>query len=134
MEKVSSSTVRTSAIAIKTSIVEISPNRLRGVGKKGAKLGVRYKITNTGETNNAVVAATGPWQFIEGDTRAHRIPRARTRGKRRVVVIPGVGIRAYADHPGTKGKHLFRKGAVAGMALAGRIQQAETAAALKAIF
>jgi hypothetical protein len=48
--------------------------------------------------------------LIESDTRPHRIPKQRRRGKSRVIAIPGVGVRAYAQHPGTKGKHPWRKG------------------------
>jgi hypothetical protein len=48
--------------------------------------------------------------LIESDTKAHDIPKARKRGRRRVVVIPGVGVRASAHHPGTHGRHPWRAG------------------------
>ena len=87
-----------------------APERLRGVGKRGAKLGVRDNTSRFPDGAKALIFAIGPWQLIEGDTKAHRIPRSRgARARRRVVVIPGVGVRAYANHPGTKGKHPWAK-------------------------
>jgi len=109
-------TVKVAALAVKTSVTAqmaaagVKDGKLRGIGKKGARVGVRYDIT--GKT--ALVRATGPFHLIERDTRAHRIPKQRgARARKRVVVIPGVGVRAYADHPGTKGKHPWAKGVAA---------------------
>lgn len=80
--------------------------RLSGVGAKGAKLGVKYTVLG----DSAVIQATGPAHLIERSTKAHRIgPRKRRRG----IVIPGVGVRAYAHHPGTAGKATWAKGRLA---------------------
>jgi hypothetical protein len=48
--------------------------RLSGVGRNGARIGVRYRIVG----GTAEVAATGPLHFLEGGTQAHDVePRRR---------------------------------------------------------
>jgi hypothetical protein len=69
---------------------------------KGAKIGARYDIT--GDTGT--VKATGPVQLLANRTKAHRIPKKANK----LIVIPGIGVRAYADHPGTSGKDSWNKG------------------------
>lgn len=110
MAEISARVIKLSVLA-ELQIAGVQGGKLRGVGKRGAKIGVHYLVKD----RTAFVKATGPFQFIEGDTQAHRMPRARktARAKKRVVVIPGVGVRAYANHPGTKGKHPWAKGVVA---------------------
>lgn len=111
--------------------------KLSGVGKKGAKIGVRYDIQ--GEISaNAVVRATGPVQLVENRTHAHVIgpkgvkggkrlkkgTRNRTGmsqrqraidegtaiyGKSQVLAFNGI-VRRYAYHPGTAGQHPWAKG------------------------
>lgn len=82
-------------------------SRMSGVGKSGGKVGVRYK--QQGDT--VVIEATGPLHLLERPTKPHKI---RPRGKkRRGVVIPGVGVRASANHPGTRGKATWAKGRAA---------------------
>ena len=88
---------------------------MSGVGRRGAKLGVRYDMTGDSE---ALLRATGPWQFIERDTkpsgrnrpRAHQAGRRRRRGGPRALAAPGFGPVAAARNPGTTGKHPFEKG------------------------
>ena len=106
---------------------------LKHAGKAGAKLNVRYDVKGT--TNaTALVKAVGPWQLVEGDTKAHfivakgyggsrksRQARAdnasRTRGaegssrgwlgplKGKPRAVSFGGVaRAYVWHPGTKGR------------------------------
>lgn len=82
-----------------------SGRKLRNVGKKGAKLGVNFKVT--GDT--ATVKATGPWQIIERNTGPHRINR-KSKDKRRALKLPN-GYRRSVPHPGTTGKHPWEKGA-----------------------
>lgn len=81
--------------------------RLSGVGKRGARVGSRFDVRG----DDVEFKATGPLHFVANPMSPHRIPRVRTRGRRRVVVIPGVGVRAYANHPGTKGKDTWNRGA-----------------------
>ena len=81
-------------------------SRLSGVGKRGAKVGARFDIKGR---DRVELKATGPLHLIERPTRAHRIPRQRKRGRRRYAVIPGVGVRAYANHPGTRAKRTWTR-------------------------
>jgi hypothetical protein len=78
--------------------------RLSHVGRRGAAIGVRYDVR--GDT--AEVKATGPVPLLANPIRPHRIPKAGRR--RKVIVIPGVGVRASANHPGTRGKDTWDKG------------------------
>lgn len=97
------------ALLVKTSVLSQLPTtRLRGVGKRGAKIGVRYDIKGT-QNPTALVRATGPFQLIERDTKAHKIEPKKRRSGKRAIVTPQ-GPRAWAFHPGTKGKHPWEKG------------------------
>jgi hypothetical protein len=123
--------VNRAAFIVKKSVqaqlaVAMPSGRLRGVGKKGARVGVRYTLY----PHSAKVFMFGPAQLIERDTRPHRIPRefqGRTRrdGTRRKrtkpIAIPNVGVRQWAMHPGTKGKHPWAKGVVAARVPAQRV-------------
>lgn len=138
--RLENSTVKLAAQTVKTSVLTqlqiagVQDQRLRGVGKRGAKIGVTYPPV-TG--NSTLVRATGPFQFIESDTKAHRIPReraARGRARKRYAVIPGVGVRAYADHPGTKGKHPWQKGVEAARPAAAKIHHLALGQALTKAF
>jgi hypothetical protein len=87
--------------------------KLSRVGKRGAKVGARYDISG----DRAEIKATGPLHFLANPMSPHRIPKARRRGRRRVVVVPGLsvrqgdkGIRAWVQHPGTRGKDTWNKG------------------------
>lgn len=103
--------------------------RLRGVGKKGARLGVRYDVK--GQRNPvALVRATGPWQFIENDTKAHQIPKARGRRARKRYAVTPYGVFARVNHPGTKGKHPWRLGVAAGTPRAEREVRSSVTGAL----
>jgi hypothetical protein len=124
--RLENTTVRIAALAVKTSVLGqlqvagVKDGKLRGVGKRGAKVGVSFTVTG----HTAIVKATGPFPLIESDTKAHRIPRERgARGRRRYAVIPGVGVRAFANHPGTKGKHPWAKGVAAAQPAAAKANQ-----------
>jgi hypothetical protein len=79
--------------------------RLSHVGRRGASIGARYDLR--GDT--ADIKATGPVPLLANPTKAHRIPRS-TRRRQGVIVIPGVGVRRWAQHPGTRGKDTWNKG------------------------
>ncbi len=107
-------TVEAAALKTKTTIASGAPDRLRNVGKKGAKLGVRYTIRGEGSNVSALVKATGPWPLIEENIPAHLIgPKKKKRGARSGrgggVVVNG-GVFRLVHHPGTKGKHPWAKG------------------------
>lgn len=91
----------------------VPSGRMRNVGRKGSRVGVRYTL----HQKSATVFMFGPGApMLERGTKPHRIPRetaGRGRSRRRnkrPINIPGVGWRAYANHPGTAGKHPFERG------------------------
>jgi len=134
------------AVAVAEDAIHASsPSRLRGVGKRGAPLNVRHTITTTAENPAALVFGTGPWALIEFDTRAHREPRStrRRRARQRVMVVPSAagarggddpGLRTIVNHPGTKGQHVFERGARAAEPAIARLFQSQVEVAMRAIF
>jgi hypothetical protein len=123
------------ALLTKRIVQANSPARLRGVGKAGRRLGVRYNMHEAGDVSQALVFVTGPYQLIERDTKPHRIPRQRgRRARQRYAVIPGVGVRASANHPGTKGKHTFEKSVAEAYRFIGAAYMAQLEARLRSIF
>lgn len=101
-----------------------------------AKVGVRVKVDKSKTRPSAIIAATGPLQIINNDTAGHVIRSTRARGRQRkgfvgptlpgqfskrngrfigpekaaVLSIPGIGVRASARHPGTRGKQTWQTG------------------------
>ncbi len=137
------------AIAFKKAAQAAAPSRLRGVGKNGATLGVRYNGGKYGDGAKYLVYATGPWQLIESDTKAHPIPALigqRSRAKRRLYgpafggvanrkfVAFGGNVYSQVFHPGTKGKHPWAKTEAVMIPLIPKIIARGTVAALGAIF
>lgn len=105
---------------------------------KGAKVDVKITTQGSGSSTRALVLPVGPVSLVEGDTRAHREPfqylSERTGGQRSYsmarrrravragfVYIPGVGVRAYARHPGTTGRHPFGRAMETTGGVAGRV-------------
>jgi len=90
------------------------------IGRKvaGGTIGARYDIGKRGAgVGQAIVKYTGPAHLVNNPTRPHRIEPRRARGSRSrrrgssVLVING-SVRAWANHPGTAGKHFFEKAKV----------------------
>jgi hypothetical protein len=97
---------------------------------RGARISVDTAVVGAGSRAQARVTPTGPIMLVEEDTNPHRQPfqygtgrryamagelmangmRARRgrAGRRGFLFIPGVGFRAHARHPGTRGKHPVR--------------------------
>jgi hypothetical protein len=79
--------------------------------------------------------ARGPWQFVEHDTAAHRIPRARgPRARARYAVVPDVGPRRHVEHPGTHGTKPFARGVERGEPIVARMFANRGEAVLRAVF
>jgi hypothetical protein len=76
---------------------------------KGAAIGARYDLSGTGRQSSAEVKATGPVPLLANPSKAHQIPRRNAR-RRKVLNIPGIGVRASANHRGTKGKDTWNRG------------------------
>jgi hypothetical protein len=87
------------ALAAKQAFIATEPDVVGHRVARG-KINVRYKILG----NRAIVRFTGPAHLALNPTRAHRIePRRRGRRARRALTI-GDDVRAWANHPGTRGK------------------------------
>lgn len=92
--------------------------KLSGVGRRrgrpgGRAVGVRVRMAG----NTAEVLASGPMPLIDRPIPPHTITSAFGRGRgvtasgrRAVIRIPGVGFRASAQHPGTRGKDTWDRG------------------------
>lgn len=121
------------AEAMAGAIRSVSPSRLRNVGTKGARLGVRVVPSGGFGQAQALISGTGPWPIIEYDTKAHRIAPKR-RGGKKALRFPSGEFARSADHPGTKGKAPFHKGVEVGAPLVPRVYQAALIADLHTIF
>lgn len=140
-------TVRAAAQLAKEIEQAGAPRKLRGVGKHGALLGVRYTLSLSGDEPKALVFATGPWQLIEDDTKAHQIPRQRRsrtfEGVFGHAVVPGGaeggvhgkrGVRTRVHHPGTHGKHPWAKALPKAEVAISRLFQTAGVAAIARVF
>lgn len=128
--EVVAASARVYTTAIRNEIYAKAPGgRMRGVGKSGARVGVKATVQE-GKNPTAIVQATGPLHLLERDTHAHAIPsvtksrRTRTAAgrlshKRESTGTPIVGgkvlffngvYRNSVHHPGTKGQHPFERG------------------------
>lgn len=140
-----------------------TPNRLRNVGKSGAKLSVGLEVNGRGEMASARVFAKGPWQLIERSTRPHLIIPKGARGLgagrtakirnassllevaprlsglkigfgRGAVLKVGDGFAAYAKHPGTRGKHPWADASGPAALAAARVMESSVEAVMRRIF
>jgi hypothetical protein len=93
---------------------------------KGATIALRVRMAGSGSRARAEVVPTGPIMLIERDTKRHQMrrqtlaqrtggarsysmARRRTASRRGFLYLPGIGFRANANHPGTKGKEPVRR-------------------------
>lgn len=111
-------TVRLAAIAAKAGQLDemrhdaggnLRLDRVRS--GKGATIGARYDLIGNGAATSARVKATGPVPLLANPIKAHPIPKRGPRARRRkLLAIPGIGVRASVQHPGTKGKDTWNRG------------------------
>lgn len=133
---------------LRTASGDLRLSRVRS--GKGARVDVRLDVQGSGSGARAVVLPVGPVSLLENDTRAHEQPfryagtdgqggrrryatqgqqlagggTARRRRARRpgaVMYIPGVGVRTYVRHPGTKGQQPVSKAMRQAAPVAGRV-------------
>jgi len=83
---------------------------------KGARVNLSVRDEGAGSRARSVVVPTGPVMLVEAKTKAHMQPfvytynrRVKSRGGRRLMHIPGIGVFARVKHPGTKGKEPIAK-------------------------
>lgn len=103
--------VRSGANATKGIMLAAAASR--GV-KPGGKLAgkswtVRYDLTRGAEPS-ALVRFTGPFHLVNNPTKAHEIVAGKGRRKKAKALRIGENVRASAQHPGTRGKHIFEAG------------------------
>ena len=115
--------------------------KLSGVGRRrgrpgGRAVGVRVRMA--GDT--AEVLASGPMPLIDRPVPPHMITSAYGRGRgaisgrRAVINIPGIGFRASAQHPGTRGKNTWARGKRQALPVADREIDRETTRRLTQAF
>lgn len=80
--------------------------RMRGVGKSGSKVGVRYDVKGF-QNPVGILRYTGQVHLLNNATRPHLIEA----GKRKKALSPGgnAWAAATAQHPGTRGKKFAEK-------------------------
>lgn len=129
--------MKASKVVMRSSLssVGVSDGRLSGVGRRGARLTVRDVVVGGAASAEGILTAGGPWHLIEGSTRRHRIPRVGgRRGRGGPIVIPGVGPRFSANHPGTSAKRPWAKGAVVIRAKAPEFYDKGVATVMRSVF
>jgi hypothetical protein len=80
---------------------------LSHMGRKGARLGMRYEVEQRGRLTFIKLVPAGPWMLTQKGAKAHQIPRtSRRRGKPRFVMGSGYShpVRAPIQHPGSGGR------------------------------
>lgn len=129
--------------SIGAEINSVAPGgRMSGVGKKGARVGVRYTDgTNSAGRATVILNATGPLHLLERNTTGHEIfprgfvaktARGRSTGTQALASKGGSwGPFAHAWHPGTHGQHPFEKGVERGRPLTGAAYRLALFSALK---
>lgn len=143
----------------KREMDKIAPSgRFSHVGTKGAAVGVSYTITGS----TALVRATGPWQLVENDTKAHvefsrgvgraqgRSKAARFQAKQRLFLalfgeagafsgvkalkLPNGQFRYRVNIPSIPGRHPWAHGVDKAVPLATDAMRASVLAGLRGIF
>ena len=117
--------------------------RLSGVGKKGAKVGVRYDVSGTSNPT-AFIRATGPVHFVENPSKPHpitpRAPGSRQRAQSgRPQSFVGLrplgtpyGPRYRVNHPGVRNPYRpWAKGAVKARPLIDRAIKSQLSSAFR---
>lgn len=96
-------------------LANLPARTMRNVGR-GAKLGARFNAATSTSNPSALLYYTGPAHLLNNPIRPHQIlPRGATRtagGRARrgaKALVIGGNVVAYANHPGTSGKHFFEK-------------------------
>lgn len=121
--------IEAASLIIKNAVMDNLPasKMMKGVGRSGAKIGVRYDIKEFAGHDTSLVRAFGPVHLLEYDTKPHQMPKKLGSGSARkpskngkakvkYVVIPGFGaaggngVFPRVSHPGTKGQHPWEKG------------------------
>ena len=126
------SAVGASALTVKRNVEALTPKRLRGVGKKGARIGVKYDIKGFGNPT-ALVRAYGPFHLYERDVKRHQVG---VRAKAGLMTLPGDSQAAYGPFMagGSKGKHSWEKGVAMSIPISRQVFRRALSASLRSSF
>lgn len=106
--------------------------RMRGVGRKGARVGVRYTVKG-GSSPSVLLGYFGPVHLANNPTSPHRIEPKSGRSGKKAIVVGGQPV-ANADHPGTAGKKFFERSKPQVQQTAGKILERSVQTALRRSF
>lgn len=112
--RLSRSIERASAVGVTRAAlhVKVSVGLASGPYNSSRLTNVSFVVTPGANPSALVKMTNRKAHLLDHDTKSHSIqPKAR-RG-RQALNIPGVGPRASAKHPGTKGKFMWEKGVAA---------------------
>lgn len=109
----------------------VGGNRLKGVGRSGARIGVRYDVRGF-QNPVGIIRYIGPVHLLNNATRPHEI----TPRKKKKALSPrgNPWAAASAQHPGTKGKKFAEKAEPIVLAQSKRIITQEVRAHLARTF
>lgn len=93
---------------IRTEVRSATGGNMRLSGANNARIGIKWTRDLGGANPSITISPTGPIMLIEEDTPPHVI-RPRKRGGKKALKF-GNQFAAGTLHPGTKGKHPWRKG------------------------
>lgn len=114
--------------SMEESVVVVTKNITALIPGRGKKFGVRSEMTGGDSSWQALILPTGPFAFIERDTKPHVEPR----DSNAVVAYDGL-VYSKVNHPGTRGKHPFERGSKLAEAEVPRIFEANNRAAVEAV-
>ncbi len=122
--------VKTTAVA-HLAAAGAGSGRLRGVGKSGGRIGVRYRIVATKDGAAVDIGMTGAAHLLERDTKPHGIePR-----KNKTLKFANGDFRPFvAHHPGTRGKHPWEKSLLVSLPMVPKVMQQTVTASLVRAF
>lgn len=123
------SMIAKSAVLGFATVASGGDRRLSGVGRRGARVGVRYNITRQPDGAKSLIFATGQFHLMERDTKAGVRQRKR-RSRRSKTYGPTPGY----YHPGTRGKHPWARGIASVAAKLERLVAQPTTALMRRIF
>ncbi len=97
--------------ALTAKLIILSEAQAKGVSPSskiaGGKWGVGYDVRGFNNPT-ALVRIRGPFHLVDRPTKAHEIRPRRRRGSGKRAITIGDSVYAYAHHPGTRGKGIFR--------------------------
>jgi len=86
---------------------------LSHMGRRGARLGMRYEVEQRGRLTFIKLAPAGPWMLTQKGAKGHTIPRSSRRRNAKPRFVMGAGyshpVRGPIHHPGAGGKDSIQR-------------------------